>query len=139
MTADSDGLPDYDVVVVGGGPAGCSAGVFLAREEFETAIFDRGRSSLARCAHLENYLGFPAGIDIDTLYDLMHDQAERAGCAIVGDLVESVERRGRDDAGFLVAPQEGDPVVDRRVIAAYAAESLADADTDTDTADAEVR
>jgi len=42
----------------------------------ETAIFDRGRSSLKRCAHLENYPGFPGGIDIETLYDLFHDHAE---------------------------------------------------------------
>lgn len=50
---------DYDVVIVGGGPAGCSAGVFTGRYGLDTVIFDRGRSSLRRCAYLENYLGFP--------------------------------------------------------------------------------
>jgi NADPH-dependent 2,4-dienoyl-CoA reductase/sulfur reductase-like enzyme len=105
------------VVVVGGGPAGCSAGVFCAREGLDTVIFDRGRSSLKRCAHLENYLGFPAGIDVETFYDLMHEHAETAGCEIVSDLVESVEHTG-DGEGLRVTPQEGDTVTARRVVAA---------------------
>lgn len=116
---------DHDVVIVGGGPAGCSAGVFCAREGLDTVIFDRGRSSIQRCAHLENYLGFPNGIDIKTLYDLMHDHVKTAGCAIVSDLVESVEHTD-DGRGFHVRAQEGEPVTTRRVVAAarYDAEYL---------------
>lgn len=119
MSQDSseDGQYDYDVVVVGGGPAGSSAGVFTARYGLETAIFDRGRSSLKYCAYLENYLGFPAGIDIETFYGLMHDHAVEAGCDLVSDLVESVTRTD-DQTGFIVEPQEGEPVTAARVIAA---------------------
>ncbi|SMO82395.1 FAD-dependent oxidoreductase [Halorubrum cibi] len=125
---------DRDVVVIGGGPAGSSAGVFLARGGLDVAVFDRGRSSLARCAHLENYLGFPAGIDVGTFADLAHDHLRRAGCTVVDDLIESVERRdatggstaddeiASDDAdgcmGFRIVPQEGAPVTARRVVAA---------------------
>jgi threonine dehydrogenase-like Zn-dependent dehydrogenase len=108
---------DHDVVVVGGGPAGCSAGVFTARYGLATRVFDRGRSSIRRCAHLENYLGFPGGVDVETLYGLMHDHAEEAGCEIVPDLVESVERDDDGD-GFVVGPQESDAVTARRVVAA---------------------
>ena len=110
-------VPDHDVVIVGGGPTGCSAGVFCARDGLDTVIFDRGRSSIQRCGHLENYLGFPAGIDIEMFYDLLHDHAKTAGCEIVPNLVESVERTD-DEAGFRVVPQEGDPVTARRVVAA---------------------
>jgi hypothetical protein len=106
---------DHDVVIVGGGPAGCSAGVFTAREGLDTVIYDCGRSSLKRCAHLENYLGFPAGIDIETMYDLIQDHAETAGCTFVSDLVESLEPI---DGGFVVDPQENVSVTARRVVAA---------------------
>ncbi|WP_415380438.1 FAD-dependent oxidoreductase [Halosimplex sp. TS25] len=119
---------DRDVVVVGGGPAGASAAVFTARYGLDTLVFDRGRSSIQRCAHLENYLGFPEGIDIETFYDLIHDHVEEAGCEIRDDLVESVERVDRSDAadgtdaagagGFVVEPQEGEPVTAERVVAA---------------------
>ena len=90
-TDESDGgVPEYDVVVVGGGPAGCSAGVFTARDDLDTVVFDRGNSSLRRCAYLENYLGFPAGIDIETFSALAQDHAETAGCEVVDDLVVGV-------------------------------------------------
>ncbi len=117
MTRTPDPEYDYDVAVVGGGPAGSAAGVFCARAELSTVVFDRGRSSLKRCAHLENYPGFPGGIDVETLYDLFHDQVERAGCAVVDDMVDSLERRD-GAAGFLVELDEGEPVTARRVVAA---------------------
>ena len=141
---------DRDVVVVGCGPAGCAAAVFAARDGLDVAVFDRGQSSLARCAHLENYPGFPAGIDVATLSDLLRAQAEEAGCAVVDDLVESVERAegecgddddsgDGDDSGdapngpqFVVTPQEGEPATARRVVAAtrYDGEYLCGLDGD---------
>lgn len=117
--------PHFDVAIVGGGPAGCSAAVFTAREGLDTVVFDRGRSSLRRCAYLENYLGFPEGIDVETLYGLFHDHAEAAGCEIVPDLVSSVDRATdgegvEDGAGlqFELELESGDPVTARRVVAA---------------------
>ena len=67
-TTRADSGFDHDIVIVGGGPAGCSAGVFTARYGLDTHIFDDGRSPIQRCAFLKNYLGFPAGIDIEPLY-----------------------------------------------------------------------
>jgi hypothetical protein len=116
-TASRTEAHEYDVVVVGGGPAGCSAGVFLAREGLETVIFDRGRSSIKRCAVLENYLGFPGGIDIETMCGLMHDHAETAGCEVVPDMVEALDRT-EAGGGFAVHLQEGESVTARRVVAA---------------------
>ncbi len=106
---------DHDVVVVGGGPAGCSAAVFTAREGLDTVVFDRGSSSLRQCAYLENYLGFPAGVDIDTAYDLFHDHVREAGAELVDDLVESVEVL---DPGFRVGTQEDRELTARTVLAA---------------------
>lgn len=121
---ETETTADHDVVIVGGGPAGCSAGVFTARAGLDTVIFDRGRSSLRQCAHLENYLGFPAGIDIRTFYDLMHTHAETSGCNIVPDLVESVTRVADD--GFIVETQEDRSLQTDRIVAAtcYGSEYL---------------
>lgn len=107
----------YDVVVVGGGPAGCSAGVFTARAGLDTVVFDRGNSSLRRCAYLENYLGFPGGVAVETFLALARDHAEAAGCDVVEDLVESVEP-GADGEGFVVDTQEGRSVTADSVVAA---------------------
>lgn len=106
---------DHDVIVVGGGPAGSAVAVFTARYGLDTVVFDRGNSSLRQCAYLENYPGFPAGVDIDTAYDLFHDHVERVGAAVVADLVECVEPV---EAGVRVTTQEGRELVARRVVAA---------------------
>ncbi|AEH38255.1 thioredoxin reductase [Halopiger xanaduensis] len=108
---------DFAVAVIGGGPAGCAAGVFTARYGLETIIFDRGPSSLRRCASLENYLGFPCGIEIETFLELAQDHAEQAGCQLRNDLVESVSRL-EDGEGFRLEPQEGESVTARFVVAA---------------------
>ncbi|MBP1987029.1 NAD(P)/FAD-dependent oxidoreductase [Halolamina salifodinae] len=117
MAQDTRGAFDHDVAIVGGGPAGSSAAVFTARYGLDTVVFDRGRSSIQQCAVLENYLGFPGGIDAGTFYALMHDHVEAAGGAVVSDLVESVERADAGE-GFRVEPQSGGSVTARRVIAA---------------------
>ncbi|WP_121821897.1 NAD(P)/FAD-dependent oxidoreductase [Halostella salina] len=104
---------DHDVVIVGGGPAGCSAGVFTARYGLDTVVFDRGNAALPRCAYLENYLGFPAGVDVDAFQELMHAHVEEVGSTVVPELVESVERAD-GDARFTVETDEG-----RRVVADY--------------------
>lgn len=114
-------MTDTEVVVVGGGPAGCAAGVFTGRYGLETVVFDRGNAALRRSAFLANYLGFPAGIDIDTFYALMHDHAEAAGCEIVEEMVVSVERSSAADASeprFVVESQAGRTVTANWVVAA---------------------
>lgn len=108
---------DYAVAVVGGGPAGCSAAVFTARYGLDTVVFDKGNSALRRCAYLENYLGFPAGVDIDVFHDLMHEHVEELGGEFVEEMVESVTRCDSDD-GFVIETQEGQSVTANSVIAA---------------------
>ncbi|WP_330632954.1 FAD-dependent oxidoreductase [Halocatena halophila] len=88
-----------DVVIVGGGPSGCGAGISTARYGLETLVFDRGNASLRQCAYLENFLGFPGGIDVPTFYDLMHDHVSSAGGEVIADRVCDVTAI---DSGFRV-------------------------------------
>ena len=75
MAAD----PSQDVLIVGAGPAGLSAAIFTARAGLETTVVSAGEPILRRNGHLENYPGFPAGVNSRLLLDMMGDQADRAG------------------------------------------------------------
>jgi len=107
----------HDVVVVGGGPAGCSAGVFTARYGLDTVVFDKGSAALPRCAYLENYLGFPAGVAPDDFTALAHAHVGEAGGAVVEQRVETVGR-AQADARFVVETGAGEEHLATHVIAA---------------------
>jgi hypothetical protein len=117
MTEDATTPEAYDVVVIGGGPAGCAAAVFTARYGLETIVFDSGSAALDRCAFLENYLGFPAGIEIDTFRELMHAHVAAVGGERHEELVESVAHEN-GEATFRVETQAGTTVETGAVVAA---------------------
>jgi len=121
----------YDVIVVGGGVAGLSASVFTARADLTTLVLDAGGSILRRNAHLENFPGFPAGINARQLLDLIGEQAERAGTDRRLATVDAVERRETaDGTDFTVATDAGERYSADYVIAATKNENgyLADVD-----------
>ena len=89
----------YDVIVVGGGMAGLSCALFLARAQVRVAIFDRAQSSLRRVARVNNYLGFPEGIGGAELLDLGKRHAQRFGATFVEEDITDVSRR---NGGFAV-------------------------------------
>jgi len=104
-----------EVIVVGGGVAGLSAAVFTARHGLDTLVVDSGESILRRNAHLENFPGFPAGVNARQLLDLLGEQAENAGCERHEATVGRVERT---DDGFAVETDTGDRYRTEYVVAA---------------------
>ncbi len=104
-----------DVLIVGGGVAGLSAGIFTARAGLDTLVVSDGESILERNAHLENYPGFPAGIDARLYLRMTRDQAERAGCEFAEGRV--TELAVRED-GFAATAESGDRYTADRVVAA---------------------
>lgn len=106
---------DYDVLIVGGGPSGLSAGIFTARAGLETLIVNDGDPILRRNAHLENYPGFPAGVNSRLLLDMMGDQAERAGCERREARVANLEPA---DGGFVAETDDDRTLTATYVIAA---------------------
>lgn len=89
-----------DVIVVGGGVAGLSTAVFTARQGLDTLVVDPGESILRRNAHLENFPGFPLGVNARRLLDLLGEQAENAGAdRLDGRVTRVAAVGGGEDAG----------------------------------------
>lgn len=87
------------MVIVGGGVAGLSTAIFLARAKVAVAVFDQAESSLYRVSRVNNFLGFPDGISGASLIDLGRRQVQAFGAALFDENVRSIER-GPD--GFTV-------------------------------------
>jgi thioredoxin reductase (NADPH) len=73
-----------DVVIVGGGPAGLTAGIYVARARLEALLVEKQTpgGAPALTERIENYPGFPEGVSGFELVDMMRRQAERFGLAI---------------------------------------------------------
>src|SRR5215207_1900529 len=78
-------LAEYDVVVVGAGPAGLAAGVYGASEGLRTIVVEREApgGQAGTSSRIDNYLGFPAGVSGDELASRALQQARRLGAEIL--------------------------------------------------------
>jgi thioredoxin reductase (NADPH) len=75
----------YDLVVVGGGPAGLAAAVYGASEGLKTVMVEREApgGQAGQSSRIENYLGFPAGLSGSDLARRATDQARRLGAELL--------------------------------------------------------
>ncbi|WP_440766900.1 NAD(P)/FAD-dependent oxidoreductase [Natronorubrum sp. DTA7] len=122
-TTPADDVPTYDVAVIGGGPAGCSAAVFTSRGDLETVLFEHDRSALLKSAHLENYLGFPFGIQPAQFLELAREHAREAGARThrAGvTTVRRVEDGDESDCGFVLETEDRTVLADRLIVASWA-------------------
>jgi len=88
-------LPFYDVVIVGGGPAGLAAAVYASSEGLKTILVEQEApgGQAGTTSRIENYLGFPAGLSGGDLARRGLAQARRLGAEILSpDEVTSIRR-----------------------------------------------
>ncbi len=108
----------YDLVIVGGGPAGLAAAVYGASEGLRTVMVEREApgGQAGQSSRIENYLGFPAGLSGSDLARRATDQARRLGAELV-TVQEAVALRV-EGAGRLVQLTGGDVLSANTVLVA---------------------
>jgi thioredoxin reductase (NADPH) len=86
-------LETYDLVIIGDGPAGLTAGIYASRARLRTVILEKlyPGGHAASTSIVENYPGFPEGIGGPELMELFAKQARKFGCEIKSEEVLSLE------------------------------------------------
>ena len=107
---------EYEIVIIGGGPAGLSAGVYTSRARLSSLLIERGMvgGQIINAEQVENYPGFPDGISGFELTELMHKQATKFGLETITAEVTGIELRGEQK---VVKTTNGDIVAKAVIIA----------------------
>jgi thioredoxin reductase (NADPH) len=90
----SAGPEPYDCVIIGGGPAGLTAAVYLARYRRRIVLFDGGGSRAALIPESHNYPGFPEGVSGPGLLRALRKQAETYGVTLISAAITELKREG---------------------------------------------
>lgn len=87
----------YDVVVIGGGPAGYTSALYTSRAGFDTLVVERfsAGGQMTQTSQIDNYPGFDEGVDGFTLGFKMQSGAERFGTKTIRAEVLSVDIEGK--------------------------------------------
>lgn len=108
----------YDLIIVGGGPTGLTAAIYAARENQKVLIVEKsapgGQAGITEC--LDNYPGFPDGVEGHELADRMQRQAERYGVEILQAV--AVSSITPTDYGVDVTTATGETYAARAVLVA---------------------
>ena len=99
---------ESDIIIIGGGPAGLTAGIYAGRAQLKTVILEKGLpgGQIAQTEEVENYPGFDEAVSGPELSQRMVRQAEKFGARIVMEEVTGIRRR--PDGRFLVEGYESD-------------------------------
>jgi thioredoxin reductase (NADPH) len=106
----------YQVVIIGGGPAGLTAGLYCARSKFNGLLIEQGiiGGQITNAERVENYPGFPKGISGIGLGQLIHEQAISYGLeTLLAEVTKVVPVQKHN----LVSTSEGDFIAESVIIA----------------------
>lgn len=105
-----------DMVIIGGGPGGLTAGIYASRAQMDVVLLEKGTygGQIIGTSHIENYPGFPDGMGGFELADLMFRQAENFGLPIE---YRSADKVTKKDDLLVVATADG-PITTRTAVIA---------------------
>jgi thioredoxin reductase (NADPH) len=106
----------YEVIIIGGGPAGLTAGLYTSRAGLKSLLIERGifGGQIVNASQVDNYPGFPEGISGFELASLMQEQAVKYGLETVNAEVKSI----KSGDNYNVVTSEGSYEADAIIIAA---------------------
>lgn len=104
----------YNIIIIGAGPAGITAGIYLKRAGYNVMIISNNVSSLKRTYKIENYYGFENGVSGEELYNKGIKQAENLEIPIVNSEVIGI--RYVDNCFEIVTANQG---IDEQYIAEF--------------------
>jgi thioredoxin reductase (NADPH) len=107
----------YDVIIVGGGPAGLSAAIYTSRDRLDTLLIEKGLTGgmINEAAQVDNFPGFPEGVPGMDLTARMYQQAQKYGLKDVNAEVTAVEATGKHS--FKVKTANGEYIAKAVIIA----------------------
>ncbi len=110
--------PFYDLVIVGGGPAGLTASIYAAREGIDTLVVERSAlgGNAGVTERIDNYPGFPDGIGGGELADRFIEHARRYDVELLSAVGVKTIRRGSNDIELIT--DQGDAIGAHAVIIA---------------------
>jgi len=107
---------EYEVVIIGGGPAGLTAGLYTSRAKLNSLLIEKGvvGGQIVDAEQVENYPGFPEGISGLELGQLIHRQATKYGLKTIIAEVTGVEPQQKQ---IVVKTTEGNFIAKAVIIA----------------------
>jgi len=108
---------NYRVIIIGGGPAGLSAGLYTSRAKLHTLLIERGAmgGQIVNAEQIENYPGFPKGVSGFELGQFMYQQATSYGLETLVAEVTSLKLQNKNK---IVDTTEGSFTADAVILAA---------------------
>ena len=102
MTLKKEEQNSYDIIIIGGGPAGLSAAIYAGRAQRKVLVLEKGLvgGQVSMTMDIANYPGFPEGVDGPQLAEKMRIQAERYGTEF--KLAEAKDISHTQENGFTI-------------------------------------